>query len=204
MAAADIARKSLDDTVLRAPITGQVAQRLAQPGERVAIDARVLEVVDLNRLEVEASLAAADSIGVQVGQTVRLNVEGSNRSLTGKVVRINPSAVAGSRSVLAYLSLDTTEGLRQGLFAQGSIAVGVSRALAVPVSTIRTDKPLPYVQWVQDNKVAHQTVTMGERGEAEGVPMVAVTGLAEGSQVLSGAVAALRAGTAIKTVAGSN
>ena len=204
MAAADIARKSLDDTVLRAPITGQVAQRLAQPGERVAIDARVLEVVDLNRLEVEASLAAADSIGVQVGQAVRLNVEGSNRSLTGKVVRINPSAVAGSRSVLAYLSLDTTEGLRQGLFAQGSIAVGVSRALAVPVSTIRTDKPLPYVQWVQDNKVAHQTVTLGERGEADGVPMVAVTGLAEGSQVLSGAVGALRAGTAIKTVAGGN
>jgi RND family efflux transporter MFP subunit len=204
MAAADIARKSLDDTVLRAPITGQVAQRLAQPGERVAIDARVLEVVDLNRLEVEASLAAVDSIGVQVGQTVRLNVEGSNRSLTGKVARINPSAVAGSRSVLAYLSLDTTKGLRQGLFAQGSIAVGVSRALAVPVSTIRTDKPLPYVQWVQDNKVAHQTVTLGERGEADGVPMVAVTGLAEGSQVLSGAVGALRAGTAIKTVAGSN
>ncbi|BDT71511.1 multidrug resistance protein MdtA [Comamonadaceae bacterium OS-4] len=204
MAAADIARKSLDDTVLRAPITGQVAQRLAQPGERVAIDARVLEVVDLNRLEVEASLAAADSIGVQVGQTVRLNVEGSNRSLTGKVARINPSAVAGSRSVLAYLSLDTTEGLRQGLFAQGSIAVGISRALAVPVSTIRTDKPLPYVQWVQDNKVAHQTVTLGERGEADGVPMVAVTGLTEGSQVLSGAVGALRAGTAIKTVAGSN
>lgn len=204
MAAADIARKSLDDTVLRTPITGQVAQRLAQPGERVAIDARVLEVVDLNRLEVEASLAAADSIGVQVGQAVRLNVEGSNRSLTGKVARINPSAVAGSRSVLAYLNLDTTEGLRQGLFAQGSIAVGVSRALAVPVSTIRTDKPLPYVQWVQDNKVAHQTVTLGERGEADGVPMVAVTGLAEGSQVLSGAVGALRAGTAIKTVAGSN
>ncbi|CAM8663461.1 AcrA Membrane-fusion protein [Comamonadaceae bacterium] len=204
MAAADIARKSLDDTVLRAPITGQVAQRLAQPGERVAIDARVLEVVDLNRLEVEASLAAADSIGVQVGQAVRLNVEGSNRSLTGKVARINPSAVAGSRSVLAYLNLDTTEGLRQGLFAQGSIAIGVSRALAVPVSTIRTDKPLPYVQWVQDNKVAHQTVTLGERGEADGVPMVAVTGLAEGSQVLSGAVGALRAGTAIKTVAGSN
>ncbi|WP_296511210.1 efflux RND transporter periplasmic adaptor subunit [Rhodoferax sp.] len=204
VAAADVAAKSLEDTVLRAPISGQVAQRLAQPGERVAIDGRVLELVDLNRLEVEASLASADSMAVRTGQTVRLSVEGSSRSLSGKVARINPSAVAGSRSVLVYLSLDNPEGLRQGLFAQGSIAVGSTRNLALPVSAIRTDKPLPYVQWVQDGKVAHQTVTLGERGDADGVPMVAVSGLAEGSPVLSGAVGALRAGTAIKNIAGSN
>jgi RND family efflux transporter MFP subunit len=204
VAAADVAAKSLEDTVLRAPISGQVAQRLAQPGERVAIDGRVLELVDLNRLEVEASLASADSMAVRTGQVVRLSVEGSSRSLSGKVARINPSAVAGSRSVLVYLSLDNPEGLRQGLFAQGNIAVGSTRTLALPVSAIRTDKPLPYVQWVQDGKVAHQTVTLGERGEADGVPMVAVTGLAEGSPVLSGAVGALRAGIAIKKVAGSN
>lgn len=199
----DVAAKSLDDTVLRAPISGQIAQRLTQPGERVAIDARVLEIVDLGRLEVEANLAAADSLGVKPGQIAQLTVEGSAQRLQARVARINPSAVAGSRSVLVYLSLDQPAGLRQGLFAQGALAVGVNRTLALPVSAIRTDKPQPYVQWVQDNKAAHQTVELGERGEADGVAMVAVKGIPEGTPVLAGAVGALRAGTAIKAVAGS-
>ncbi len=204
MAGVDVAAKSLEDTVLRAPISGQVAQRLTQPGERVAIDARVLEIVDLSRLEVEANLAAADSLGVKPGQTAQLTVEGSAQRLQARVARINPSAVAGSRSVLVYLSLEKPEGLRQGLFAQGALAVGVSRTLALPVSAIRTDKPQPYVQWVQDNKVAHQTVELGERGESNGVAMVSVKGIPEGTPVLAGAVGALRAGTAIKNAAGSN
>ena len=204
MAGVDVAAKSLEDTVLRAPISGQVAQRLTQPGERVAIDARVLEIVDLSRLEVEANLAAADSLGVKPGQTAQLTVEGSAQRLQARVARINPSAVAGSRSVLVYLSLEKPEGLRQGLFAQGALAVGVSRTLALPVSAIRTDKPQPYVQWVQDNKVAHQTVELGERGDANGVAMVSVKGIPEGTPVLAGAVGALRAGTAIKNAAGSN
>jgi RND family efflux transporter MFP subunit len=204
MAGVDVAAKSLEDTVLRAPISGQVAQRLTQPGERVAIDARVLEIVDLSRLEVEANLAAADSLGVKPGQTAQLTVEGSAQRLQARVARINPSAVAGSRSVLVYLSLEKPEGLRQGLFAQGALAVGVSRTLALPVSAIRTDKPQAYVQWVQDNKVAHQTVELGERGDAGGVAMVGVKGIPEGTPVLAGAVGALRAGTAIKNAAGSN
>jgi len=204
LAGVDVAAKSLDDTVLRAPISGQVSQRLAQPGERVAIDARVLEIVDLSRLEVEANLAAADSLAVKTGQTARLSVEGSTLVLNARVARINPSAVAGSRSVLVYLGLDKPEGLRQGLFAQGALAVGETRALALPVSAVRTDKPQPYVQWLQDGRVAHQTVELGERGDVNGVAMVAVKGIAEGTPVLAGAVGALRAGTAVKTSTGSN
>jgi len=198
LAAAEVARKSVDDTVLRAPISGVVSQRLAQPGERVGIDAKVVEIVDLSRLELEATLSAADSVQVRVGQEARLQVEGVAQPIAARVVRINPSAQAGSRSVLAYLAIAESEGLRQGLFAQGQLAVGKASGLAVPQSAVRTDKPAPYVQVVENGVVVHKQVEPGLRGEAGKEPMVAVTGLASGAQVIRGHVGPLREGTPVK------
>ena len=202
-AGADVATKSLDDTVLRAPITGVVSQRLAQPGERVGVDTRIVEIVDLSRLELEASLSAADSVGVRVGQSAQLTVEGATQAMSAKVARINPSAVAGSRSVLTYLALPTGTGLRQGLFAQGTLATGTLKALAVPLSAVRTDKPQPYVQLVVNQQMVHQNVEPGARGEFDGQTMVAVQGLTEGAEVLQGRVGAVRAGTLVKTTPGA-
>jgi RND family efflux transporter MFP subunit len=197
LAAVDMARKTLDDTLLRAPITGVVAQRLAQPGERVAIEARVIEIVDLSRLELEAALSPADSVDVRVGQEAVLQIEGSRPHLA-KVVRINPSAQAGSRSVLAYLEIADAAGLRQGLFAQGTLGIARTSGLAVPLSAVRTDKPAPYVQAVENNQVVHRPVEPGARGEAGKEVMVAVKGLAPGSVVIRGNIGPLREGTAVR------
>jgi RND family efflux transporter MFP subunit len=201
LAAVEVARKSLDDAVLRAPIAGVVSQRLAQPGERVGIDARVVEIVDLSRLELEASLSAADSVSVRVGQEALLQVEGSSAPIAARVARINPSAQAGSRSVLAYLSIADPAGLRQGLFAQGTLGTAKASALAVPLSAVRTDKPSPYVQVVENNQVAHKSVETGARGEWGKDTWVAVTGLAPGTVAIKGHVGPLRAGSTVKFTA---
>lgn len=201
LAAADVARKGVDDAVLRAPIAGVVAQRFAQNGERVGVDTRVIEIVDLGRLELEAALSAGDSLEVRVGQQAVVQVEGNPRSIPARVVRINPSAQAGSRSVLAYLALADTNGLRQGLFAQGTLATGSASSLAVPLAAVRTDKPAPYVQVVESGRVAHKAVTPGARGEAGQETWVAVTNLQPGSTVIRGHVGPLREGTAVKFTA---
>jgi RND family efflux transporter MFP subunit len=201
-AGVEVVAKQLDDTVLRAPIDGVVAQRLAQNGERVAVDGRVLEVVDIRRLELEASLAASDSPLVRLGQVAELQIEGTDAPVRAQVVRINPTVMAGSRSVLAYLALDAAPGLRQGLFAQGTLTVASTEALALPISAVRTDKPRPYVQLVRDNKVVHQPVELGTRGQFEGQWMVAVPGLDPQVPVIAGSVGQLREGTTVKLAAG--
>ena len=206
VAGAEVARKSLDDSVLRAPFAGVIALRSAQLGERVGIDAKVLELVDLSQLEVEVPLSPSDSIDVRVGQVANLQVEDRAQKVTAKVKRISPSAQAGSRSVLVYLGLDKPEGLRHGLFAKGLLGLGRSQVLAVPLSAVRTDRAKPYVQVVEktgDNfQVAHKTVEMGVRGtdlsQPDAEPWVGVSGLEAGSIVLKGQVGALREGLGVK------
>ena len=207
LAGTDVAKKSVDDSVLKAPISGQVSQRLAQSGERVGIDARIVEIVDLNRLELEATLSAAESTQIQVGQMATLQIEGSPKAVAAKVVRINPTAQAGSRSVLAYLSIDNASNLqknlplRQGLFAQGILGTARASLLAVPLSSVRTDKPSPYVQAIENAQVVYKPVALGARGTADGVDVVAVTGLNDSAVVIRGNVGSLREGTQVKFTA---
>ena len=165
------------------------------------MEARIVEVVDLSRLELEATVSAADSLRLRLGQNASLSVEGSAQPVTAKLVRINPSAAAGSRALLIYLTVAPQADLRQGLFAQGTLAIGTLRTLALPLSAVRTDRPEPYVQLLRDGQVQHQSVTPGERGEFKGEAMVAIEGLAVDSPVLQGSVGSLRAGTLVKMVA---
>ncbi len=208
-AAVALARKARADATLVAPIAGFVSQRLAQPGERVGVDARVVEVVDLSRLEVEAQVPPRDAAELRVGQKARLEVEGLATPVTASVVRISPSAQAGSRAVPVYLALDAAAGLRQGLFARGSVWVDQRRVLAVPIALLRNDQPQPSVARIVDGVVALVAVTTGVYGEAtpstrgqgdtRSEAMVEIRGgLREGDLLLAATAGPVRAGTPVR------
>jgi membrane fusion protein, multidrug efflux system len=197
LAALDIARQSLSDTALRAPLSGQISARLAQNGERVAVEARVVEIVDLSAFELEAALSPMDAARVQTGQTVELRVEGRTEPIKATVSRINPSVQAGSRSVLVYLRIPSASGLRQGLFAEGHILTGQQNAVAVPASAVRNDKPTPYIQTVQDGQVRHWPAVVTAQGLFQEEPMIGIQGLPTGTAVLRAQTGLIREGTAV-------
>ena len=202
-AAAELARKARADSILVAPISGIVSQRLAQPGERVGVEAKVVEIVDLSRIELEAAVAPEDVGSVQVGQTARLEVDGLSAPATARVVRINPSTQAGTRAVMVYMALQPLPGLRQGLFARGSIELQKKDALVAPLSAVRVDQARPYVLRVEGGKALQRTVELGTRGQAQidGRVESAVeltSGAAAGDTLLRASAGALRAGTSVK------
>jgi RND family efflux transporter MFP subunit len=217
-AAVELARKAVNDAVLRAPISGQVSQRIAQPGERVAVDGRVIEIVDLSRLELEAALPPEDAAAIAPGAPATLWVEGLAQPQTARVLRVNPAAQAGTRAVLAYLSLSGGPGLRAGLFTRGEIALGqaggsraggatASAVPAVPVSAVRVDQAQPYVIAFENGRLRQRTVQLGQRGSVggsaeAGEPYVELrSGVAPGARLLRGSVGTVADGSAARLTA---
>jgi len=161
------ARKALADTRLIAPITGVVAERLALPGEKLSPDNRVVHIVNIAQLEVEASVPSQEIGAIRIGQQLNLSIEGQAEELQASVVRINPATSGNSRNVMVYLRLAKPgPHLRVGGFAQGSLPIDVARErLAVPFNALREHAGRTSVWVVQDGRLVSQDVQTGLRDE---------------------------------------
>jgi membrane fusion protein, multidrug efflux system len=197
LAAQAIAKRSLLDAALRAPFSGVVTQRHVKAGERVAVNAPIIEIVDATQLEVEVLLPIAASGGLRIGQSASLTLESKAQPVTAKVVRINPSVDTGSRSVRVYLSLPTGSA-RVGEFATGELMVGEIEGAAVPLDSVRTDQPSPYVQVIRDGKVVHTIVQILATGRLGDARFALVEPLPAGTTILSPSAGLIANGTAVK------
>ncbi len=201
--ALDIVLKSLNDTVLRAPISGLVSVRYAQPGEKLPADSKLLDIVNLEKLELEAAVPASDIAQVAIGQAVDLRVEGQAGTFTGKVVRINPATQSGSRAVPVYIRLANPQHqLRVGMFAEAQLVLA-SRpdVLALPQAAIRKDGGSSYVFTIDGGKIARRTVTTGASGISGNEPRVEIlSGLDAGAQVVRTDMGKLQPGTPVRLV----
>ncbi|GIZ53258.1 secretion protein HlyD [Noviherbaspirillum aridicola] len=199
--ALDVARKAVGDTVIRAPIAGTVSSRSVQPGEKVAADSRLLDVVDLAQLEMEAAVPAADILNVAVGQEVRLRVEGMPAPLVARVARINPATTAGSRSIMIYVQVDNPQGLlRAGMFADAQLTLERrTDVLLVPAGAVQKDGGASFVYTIENGRLARRPVTPGMQGsDGERDAVEILSGLAPGAQVVRTNLGALRPGTEVR------
>lgn len=205
--ALDVAQKSLSDTVIRAPISGLVSSRTIQPGEKVSADNRLLDVVDLHQMEMEAAVPTTDILNIRLGQDVQMTVEGLSTPLAGKVVRINPSTQAGSRSILVYIQVENPQGtLRVGMFGEAQLTLAKkSGVLTVPQSAVQTNAGNNSVYVIENGKLEQKPVTLGIRGnDGEGAAVEVISGLNDGAHIVKSNLGNLRAGTLVRFANAAN
>lgn len=199
--ALDVAQKALNDSVVRAPIAGVVASRLVQPGEKVAVDGRLLDLVDLRQLELEAAVPTTDILQIAPGQQAEVRLEGLPGALTGKIARINPATQAGSRSVMTYIQIDNPQGtLKAGMFGQAQITLA-SKAdvLSVPAAAIQEQSGSTMVYAIANGTLRQQRVKVGMRGtDGQGDAVEIVDGLAAGSLIVNSNLGKLPEGARIR------
>lgn len=188
-----LAKKTLGDSTLLAPFSGVVSERYVQPGERVPLDAKLISIVDLSRLTLEASVPASTIAQVRVGQPVAFRVDGfGERSFAGRIERINPATGAGSRSISLYALIENADGLlRAGLFAQGELIVErLENALVIPASAVREEIGQTFVYAIENDKLRRRPVRIGLSDANGGVQVL--EGLAAGDRVVRSNLGQLR------------
>ena len=166
-----VAQNALKDSVATAPLSGIVAKRHVQPGEKVAFDSPLVTVVDLKDMELQAAVPSSDIPELKPGMTVDLAVDGfTDRKFTGRIERINPSTEAGTRAILVFVGIpNEAQALRGGMFATGRIALAAGAPVpTLPATAVRTEAGQSYVWTIQGGKLAKKTVLVGRRDDDAG------------------------------------
>lgn len=194
-----LAQFNLARATIRAPFAGVVSSRAVEEGQLVGAGARVISLVDLSTVTIEAVAPLIDTLDLAVGQTAILLPPGAEREeLRATVERINPVAESGTRSIKFYLSLPNPDSvLRGGTFVTGTVELRVAEgALAVPRDAIRTGAGGPEVLLVRDGRTVTQPVVAGPAWSSGALVQI-TEGLAPGDQVVAMALRGLGDGQSV-------
>jgi len=161
-------RLQLDDAMVKAPISGQVARRFVQPGEKVAFDTPLVQIVDLSKIEVQAQAPVSDVGHLKVGAAARVEVEGvDGPAISGRIDRINPSTEPGTRTIDLYVSIPNEgRALRAGMFANVRLALQSDRpGQAIAASAVREDAGQSVVWVLKTDHLTRRAVSLGRHDD---------------------------------------
>ncbi|MBW4542356.1 MAG: efflux RND transporter periplasmic adaptor subunit [Myxacorys chilensis ATA2-1-KO14] len=183
------ANANKDGTItITAPISGTVADRETTTGES-GEDAgkKILTIVNGSSVQASGNIYEKDLSQIQVGQPVRINVNGlPDRTFGGRISVVGSTVQGDTRVVPVKAELDNADGaLKPGMFAEIEVLTDRTPAsvIAVPKSAIVETNDKKKIVFVQNGNAFQSTdVTLGrESGE-----FVEVTnGLFDGDKVVT-------------------
>ncbi len=150
--AVDNSRIQLEDTDVRAPITGTIIEKDTERGQvissatsNVSGGTTLMKMADLGLVQVRTLVDETDIGKIQPGQLATVTVDAfPNRPFPGTVLKIEPQAQTEQNVTMFPVSvrIDNKEGLlRPGMNAEVEVHVGRrDSVLAVPNAALRTQR----------------------------------------------------------------
>ena len=146
------ARDQLDDTNVRAPITGTIIQKSVERGQVIASATRevsggtvLLRMADLNEVQVRTLVDETDIGKIQPGMRATITVDAyPNRPFEGSVLKIEPQSQTTQNVTMfpVLIRIANEQGLlRPGMNAEVEVHIGQRQAvLAIPNAALRTTR----------------------------------------------------------------
>jgi len=193
------AQRQLNNTVIRAPISGIVSDRPVNRGDVVAPGAPLVTIIDPSSMRLNAAVASEALSSLRVDAPVEFRVRGyGDQVFSGHIERISPAADPVTRQVPIYVSVPNTAGrLVAGLFAEGRVTSEARSGLVVPAAAVRRQGAASWVLRVQNGKAERVQVEVGLTDERGG-RVELTSGVSEGDVLLTGAAQAVTPGTPVR------
>ncbi|MCP5060431.1 MAG: efflux RND transporter periplasmic adaptor subunit [bacterium] len=190
-----VAARAVEDSQVRAPFSGLIASREVSRGEYVRVGQALFDMVALDPIEVEFSVAERDSARVRLGMEVAVRVSPyPGETFTGEVSVISPRIDRRTRTLRVKARVSNGDGrLRPGLFARADLGVATREgAVVVPQEAVllRAEGQIVYTVDAED-RVHRVVVEAGLHREGR---VEIVSGLSEGDTVVVRGHAALSDG----------
>lgn len=150
-------------TRIRAPITGLVAARLAEPGDLAWPGKPLLEIYDPAALRLEASIREGLFGAIAVGDELEVRIASLDVTTRGRVAEIVPAADPRSRSFLVRVDLPHVEGLPlyPGMFGRLLVPHGEREVVVVPREAVEEVGELRTVLCEREGTWRRRFVTLG-------------------------------------------
>ena len=135
-----LAHSRLRKSRITAPFTGEVAQRLTQPGEMLSPGQPAFTIVDNRRLEIQADLPAEVVARIQTGMKASFRIAGFDQPFQATLTQVSASVQQDGRTLRVRLEAPNPDGrLKSGLFAEGEIlSEGGTTRPALPSAVLTT------------------------------------------------------------------
>jgi membrane fusion protein (multidrug efflux system) len=132
------ASQTVNDSTIRAPFAGRIADRMIHVGDYVHPDTKVVTLLSDDPLRLRLTVPEPDIFAVKQGITVRFDTLGvQNRSFQGVVKFIGGEVRAQTRDVVVEAMVDNHDGaLLPGMFVTAHLAIGQTKLPVIPKNAI--------------------------------------------------------------------
>ena len=200
-AAVAVLRQQLADMTLRAPRSGVIGFRQAEPGNMAQAGQTLLSIVDNSKIYVDCTVAETDIGQVPLGMSADVAVDALGKTYKAKVIYVSPSLDSATQSFTVRLELDAADqDLKAGLFARTSLTALLRKdALFVPKTAISSLNGKDRIFILDSNsQVRERPVKTGFRSD-DSVELL--DGVQEGEKVVVTNIARLRNGLTVTEAA---
>lgn len=198
----------LEQTIVRAPDSGIVSERIGRVGDVSSGSQKLFSIIRGNKLELQLKVPETQVSQVRPGTAVQITSDSDKRiKLSGTVREISPLVDPQNRQATVKIDLPASEFLRSGMFLRASISTATAQGLKVPAKAIlpQSDGSSIVYKLVGDDRVLAQPVEVGEIsggavGDLTSAQVQIKKGLKAGDRVVVAGAGYLKDGDRVKVV----